>query len=291
MSPKKDKERAESHLGKSGFRVATAILPMLMAALWTSAGLAQPPGIDDLESRLGLADLTSYRAALAGKATADGAGASVPPRPVSFRDLWDHPEAWSGQRVQVDGRVVRVFRQGAVGSFPPLVEAWLATPAGDLFCVEFPWEESPERKDEAFEPVRPVRFTGTFLKTVRYAAGDQARLAPLIVGDRPPAPLEKVSAAEPTAASAFRAMGGSRGTGQEADRSLDAWSPTAWGLALVLGLTAALVLAWRHLHGKTPARKSGPRRSSSNGVLADPPLEFVETEPMNGPVHSDARSD
>ena len=96
--------------------------------------------------------------------------------------------------MQVEGRVVRVFRQGAVGSFPPLVEAWLATPAGDLLCVEFPRDESPERKDGAFEPSRPVTFTGTFLKTIRYSAGDQSRLAPLIVGDRPPAPLENVSA-------------------------------------------------------------------------------------------------
>ena len=36
------------------------------------------------------------------------------------------------------------------------------------------------------EPGRMVRFTGTFLKMVRYAGGDGARLAPLIVGDQPP---------------------------------------------------------------------------------------------------------
>ena len=210
---------------------------------------------------------------------------------MSFRDLWDHPETWSGRRVQVEGRVVRVFRQGAVGSFPPLVEAWLATPAGDLFCVEFPRDESPERKDEAFEPSRPVTFTGTFLKTIRYSAGDQARLAPLIVGDRPPAPLENVSAAEPEAASALRGHGCQSHDGPDADRSLDAWSPAARGLALVLGLTAAVVLAWRHLRGRMPARRSGPRQVSSDEALADPPLEFVETEPVNGPAHPDARSD
>ena len=264
---------------------------MLLAGFWASTALAQPDGTDDLESRLGLADLTDYRAALAGKSIADGAGASGPPRPVSFRDLWDHSETWSGQRVQVDGRVVRVFRQGAVGSFPPLVEAWLATPAGDLFCVEFPWQANPQGKDESFKPARRVRFTGTFLKTIRYSAGDQERLAPLIVGDRPPVASEKVSVSEPASASALRAMGASPTTRQEAKRSLNAWSPAALVLALVLGLLAALALAWRHLHGRPSARRPGTSRPRSDGDLADLPLEFVETEPTNGPAHSNARSD
>ena len=73
-----------------------------------------------------------------GRRPIDGPRAADPPRPVTFRDLWDHPDDWRGRRVTVRGTVARVFRQGAVGSFPPLVEAWLSTPEGDLFCVVFP---------------------------------------------------------------------------------------------------------------------------------------------------------
>ena len=90
------------------------------------------------EQAFGLADLPAEHAALAGKATIDGPRAADPPRPVTFRDLWDHPDDWRGRRVTVRGTVARVFRQGAVGSFPPLVEGWLSTPEGDLFCVVFP---------------------------------------------------------------------------------------------------------------------------------------------------------
>ena len=36
---------------------------------------------------------------------------------------------------------------------------------------------------------RSVRFTGTFLKMVRYEAGDGGRLAPLVVGDQLPVPV------------------------------------------------------------------------------------------------------
>ena len=57
---------------------------------------------------------------------------------VGFRELWDHPETYRGRRVQVEGRVVRRFRQGAFGTFPPLDEVWAVSPAGDPFCLVFP---------------------------------------------------------------------------------------------------------------------------------------------------------
>ena len=135
---------------------------------------------DDLETRLGLADLAAYRAALSGKATVDDARTAEPVRPVTFHDLWDHPQTWRGRRVQVQGKVARIFRQDTVGDFPPLAEVWLTTTEGDLFCTVFPTAAVPE-------PGQDVRFTGTFLRTIRYAGSDQPRLAPWIVGDRPPA--------------------------------------------------------------------------------------------------------
>ena len=39
----------------------------------------------------------------------------------------------------------------------------------------------------------PVRFAGVFLKRLQYQGGDVARLAPLVVGDRPPVASEPPS--------------------------------------------------------------------------------------------------
>src|SRR5699024_4723036 len=83
------------------------------------------------EPALSLSDLAPYRAALERKPA--GAAAAV-----TFRELWEHADRYEGKRVRVQGRVVRRFRQGAFGTFPPLVEAWAVSPAGDPFCLVFP---------------------------------------------------------------------------------------------------------------------------------------------------------
>jgi hypothetical protein len=138
------------------------------------------------ESALTVADLAGYRAALSGKGKDKGKGAADRPvARVGFRDLWDHPARYEGRRVQVEGRVVRRFRQGSFGTFPPLEEAWLSSPRGDPFCIVFPEPETPG------EPTSPgttaqVQFVGTFLKLLKYEGGDGPRLAPLIVGPAPP---------------------------------------------------------------------------------------------------------
>ncbi|HEX8202702.1 MAG TPA: hypothetical protein VF590_19655 [Isosphaeraceae bacterium] len=126
------------------------------------------------DSSLGLADLAAYRAALE--------PATGPAVAVGFRDLWERPGAYRGRRVRVEGRVERRFRQERVGTFPALTEVWIVNPSGDPFCLVFP---TPRPADEP-APGATAAFTGTFLKVVRYQAGDAARLAPLIVGDRPP---------------------------------------------------------------------------------------------------------
>src|SRR6185437_9218161 len=99
-----------------------------------------------------------------------------------------HPDRYQGRRVQVEGRLVRRFRQDAIGKFPALVEAWAVSPAGDPFCLVFPATAGKSEPGPA-----TVRFEGTFLKLIRYQGGDVARLAPLLVG--PQAPV----AAAPTA--------------------------------------------------------------------------------------------
>jgi hypothetical protein len=217
---------------------------------------------DDLATRLGLSDLASYRAALSGRPTASVASESDKPPAVSFRELWDHQERWAGHRVQIEGSVVRVFRQDAFGSFPPLVELWLATKAGDLFCTVFPQSgENSAAAKTATEPGAQVTLTGTFLKTIRYAASDQARLAPLVVGNRPPLRIRRVRFAD------------------HPDRfALPDWSAQRTLQALVLALLAAAVLAYWHVRPTAAAK----RRKAESHAAGDAPLEFIESEDAHG---------
>jgi hypothetical protein len=112
---------------------------------------------------LTLADLAAYPAALS-----PPRGAPEPPAVVGFHALWDHPATYQGRRVQVEGRLVRRFRQGSFGTFPPLEEAWVFSPSGDPFCLVFP--AAPETGTRVSEP---LRFTGTFLKLIEYKAADR----------------------------------------------------------------------------------------------------------------------
>lgn len=129
-----------------------------------------PPATADA-SALDLADLEAYREALA-----EPAGPAEAPTP--FRQLWDRADQLRGHRVTVEGRLVRRFQQGAVGQFPPLTEGWLSLPSGDLICLVYP---VPTDSD-ALRLGSTVRFTGRYVKRLRYAGGDVDRVAPLIVG-------------------------------------------------------------------------------------------------------------
>jgi hypothetical protein len=249
---------------------------------WSSR--AQSSG-DDLETRLGLADLAAYRSALSGKAAAGDAHVSEPATPVTFHDLWDHPETWRGRRVQVRGTVSRIFRQDAVGGFPPLVEAWLSTSEGDLFCTVFPTAD-------VLDLGQVVTFSGLYLRTIRYAGGDQPRLAPWIVGDRPPASVAMAPRANESAAAALRAIGASPRSQWEGQlaRRFESWSPAAWTVGIALGLAGAGVLAWQHVRRPSSARRRGPRPKKPGAAAADPPLVFLELESVNGTALPDARS-
>lgn len=183
------------------------------------------------DSTLELADLEAYRAALASKPDR-----SAPK--VGFRDLWDRPEAFAGKAVSVEGRVARTFRQPKFADFPPLVEAWIVSPAGDPFCLVFPQSGTTSAPALGAE----VRFSGTFLKKVEYQGGDVARLAPLIVGPVAPTVLEPASVSD---------AGG--------------WSSTDWLMALGGLLVVGLILAGRHFSRPTPPRPP-----------LEPPPSFVD---------------
>ncbi len=168
---------------------------------------------------IGLADLEAYHAALSARPDE-----SAPL--VGFRELWEHPEAHTGQMVRVEGRLARIFRQPRIGDFPPLAEAWVVSPAGDPFCLVFP----PGEGRSIPEVGAPVRFSGTFLRRIKYHGGDTDRLAPLIVGPSIPTTL----AVAPVAASR-------------------PWSRVDWMMAVGASLVVAVILARRHLTRPEPA--------------------------------------
>jgi hypothetical protein len=225
--------------------------PLVWTAAWlwlipTPAFAADGPAADPA---LNLANLAPYRAALEGKPAGPAAS-------VTFRDLWDHPDRYQGRRVRVEGRVARRFRQGAFGTFPPLVEAWAVNPAGDPFCLVFPDPkgQGPAGPDAA-APGSSVRFEGIFLRQVRYQGGDTARLAPLVVGDGPPAVITAAPKPAPTDAGADEAWGH--------------FTAFDWGLGLGAAVVVALVLARQHL-------RRAPRKPLRLESEIEPPPEFVD---------------
>jgi hypothetical protein len=275
-------------------------LAFLIALSLGCAASAGQDGDIERDDRLGLADLAAYRAALAGKPTADEARPSDPPTPVTFRDLWERPEAYRGRRVMIRGRLERTFRQGAIGSFPPLVEAWIFSASGDPCCAVFPRPEAPAGGEPPSGPThetrpdsragvsavpgpgRLVRFTGTFLKTVRYAAGDGERLAPLIVGDQPPEPLRAAeargesSAPRSGAGEILRAIGGGgRDDRPGADRRIG--TTGSWVIGLALAAMTALVIAGQHLRVARLRHRSAVQDRLRDRDWPDPPLQFTDS--------------
>jgi hypothetical protein len=219
--------------------------------LWASPTLAddapskQPPRP---ETDLTLADLAPYREALHGKP-------GGPATAVAFRALWDSPERYKGRRVRVEGRIARRFRQGAFGTFPPLIEAWPVSPSGDPLCIVFPDPKPTEPGPSTSAPGATVAFEGVFLRLVRYPGGDTARLAPLIVGDHPPELLSASPVSKPDVGENETAWGG--------------FSRLDWALGIAAAAVVMLVLARQHL-GRPLQR---PLRVETE---VDPPPEFVD---------------
>ncbi len=218
------------------------VLPALLPA--SSRG-------DDV-SALSLADLAAYRAAL----TDDRNARAHSVVPVTFRELWDHPETYRGRVVQVEGRVVRRFRQGPIGNFPALEEAWAVSPSGDPFCIVFP----ASTQGSVLAP-NSVRFRGVFLRRIRYQGGDVPRLAPLIVGSRPPEPSARMAGPDRMPAERRSWLDGTVGVG--------------------VALVVAMVLAWQY--ARRPPRRLVERH------FEKPPV-FETTERPAPDAQGDGRS-
>ena len=209
-----------------------ASIVLILVGLTAGRVTASEPGLT-------LPDLAPYRARSArGKRRRSGRRDHVPP-------LWDDPERYEGRLVRVEGRVARRFRQGAVGTFPALVEAWAVSTVGDPFCLVFP--ATNDENDAA--PGSQIRFEGTFLRQIRYQGADTARRVPLIVGAR--APMVIVKAPKPARGHEPASTSGER------KQWLD------WTIGAVAAGFVALVLARKHLQA--------PRRRDDEAAP-----EFVE---------------
>jgi len=245
---------------------------------------------DDSESshQLTLADLAAYRAALSGKATGENAKTSDPPLPVAFSDLWNHPDAFRGRRVTIHGRLERTFRQGPIGSFPALAEVWIVSPAGDPFCVVVPHDVGTSilaLKDSSLEdraaptaipePGQKVQFTGTFLKLVRYAGGDGARLAPLIVGAQPPMRASQSPWANETSPHSAEFAGNDVARSRD-QRGQWVGSTASWLLVLTLAILATM-LAWHQARAPLQRSIAMTKGRNENHGDQDPLLEFLQS--------------
>jgi hypothetical protein len=267
---------------------------LFLTACLAPTALADPPAATEpreqiTDDRLSLVDLPAYLAALSGRATNDAASPLEPAKNASFRELWDQPATFQGHRVRVEGRVERIFRQGPVGSFPPIAEAWIYNPNGEPICIEFPVDGGDSQEPGVVagrtaskipDKGTIVEFTGTFLKRIRYAASDGDRLAPLIVGDR--YPLRRTASTNSLATPARNRVATDTPThpagAEPRPNATDGLTATRgqWTLAgLVAAMTVTLLL--RLQLRRPPAR--GTQRRSVDLPDNDPPLEFIEPLP------------
>jgi hypothetical protein len=254
-------------------RQLTAAFLMALGAGLGSCQCSSAQDSDTLNP-LDLADLEGYRAALAPKLSAKGGDRAEPTVRASSSDLLNRPDQFRGHRVTVSGRIVRIFRQGSVGTFPPLAEIWIASTAGEPFCLI-----APQERGSIPLPGQAVQFTGTFLRLIRYEAKRGNRLAPLVVGDRPPLALSdrarrqrSPGADRPTSGDAFSGQGFTR------------WglSASSWALGLALAALAGGVIVWQHLRAP-PGQAPVPRAPGTTGPFLerDHPLEFIEASPFD----------
>jgi hypothetical protein len=118
-------------------------------------------------------------------------------RDVRFAQLIEDPARYRGLPLRVDGTVLRVLRQDVAGSdlFPAgtYFEAYAITPDSQNNPWVLAFETAPENLEVGDDLRQRVQFDGYFLKLWAYKAGDTLRVAPLLVGRFPPAPVPPAS--------------------------------------------------------------------------------------------------
>jgi hypothetical protein len=119
-------------------------------------------------------------------------------RDVRFAQLIEDPARYRGLPLRVDGTVLRVLRQEVAGSdlfrSGTYFEAYAITPDSQNNPWVLAFEEAPADLQIGDDLRQRVQFDGYFLKLWAYRAGDTFRVAPLLVGRFPPAPLPPAQA-------------------------------------------------------------------------------------------------
>ncbi len=162
-----------------------------------------PPfqGLQD-RSPMNARDNAAYAALLERARTVPFAELSAASRhDVRFAQLIENPERFRGLPIHVNGTVLRVLRQNVEGSdlFPTgtYFEAYAITPDSQNNPWVLAFENAPPNLEVGDNLRQRVQFDGYFLKLWAYKAGDTFRVAPLLVGRFPPAPV--APAAPPSA--------------------------------------------------------------------------------------------
>lgn len=203
---------------------------------WFQTNLLSPTESSGDGEFVGPADWGLYRELLENRVT-------EPSYPVSFAELWSHPESFRGRVVRVEGRITRQFRQPKGGDFPALIEAWLLDASGNPLCLLFPATSLSETGES-------VCFEGTFLRIIRYRGLDGDRLAPLILSSAPPTILDR----EPEGVAAL----------PEAS-TLEAW------IAGMLAVVVIALLGVQHIK----------RRAIVVSSIVESPPTFLEPDPTH----------
>jgi hypothetical protein len=104
-------------------------------------------------------------------------------RDIGIRELWEDPEDFRSELVEVRGFVRGIAsRESTLGASGKLYEVWVTPPdrESELFaCVG---EKLPDGFRVDASDGEPVVFYGFFLTVIAYDAGDSRRGAPLLIG-------------------------------------------------------------------------------------------------------------
>ena len=273
--------------GKPAMKRGVCLLVIVSAVGEPGTGM---PGViaddDDQQTshQLSLADLAGYRAALSGKPTADCARAADPPSEVKFKDLWNRPDDLSrparhgaedgscGPSARGRSAASPRWRKSGSHRRPAILSVRyshnpphsMQEPAASEARSGPSAKKAPKGRRADVMPAggQTVRFTGTFLKMVRYAGADGPRLAPLIVGDQRP----EVSSPEPAESRVDRPSLETPGR--------PVGDPACFlALGLALAAMAAILLARWHMRAPMPSTAA---RAKSATLTPDPRLEFIE---------------
>lgn len=191
-------------------------------------------------------------------------------RDVRFAQLIENPERYRGLPIHVNGTVLRVLRQNVEGSdlFPSGIyyEAYAISPDSQNNPWVLAFENAPANLEVGDNLRQRVQFDGYFLKLWAYKAGDTFRVAPLLVGRFPPAPVAPATKPE----------------------AQPGWLSGNLPIFLLLvALTIYTVLRFwlqlRRIQARTAAKR--PRAAFSDQIEPEQLQSWISDEPQEPPPH------